>query len=126
MESGVTRARESAAARRPGAGVFVDREEEHRIGAHEERIALRKVVTHHGRTPREDRIARLFPILAVVAESQHLVFGVVQLEVVPQNHMVLGAVKIEAVAPYLLGQDVAVARDDIERVELVVSPPVGV
>ena len=63
-----------------------------------------------------------------VAEGDHLVFGVVQLQITPQDHMVLGAVVMEAVAPDLLlfGQDIAVARHDVERIGLVVGTAVGI
>ena len=112
----------------PAQCVFIDREEVHRIGAHEKRVALRKVVTHHRGPAREERISRLLPVLAVVAEGDHLVFGVVQLQITPQDHMVLGAVVMEAVAPDLLlfGQDIAVARHDVERIGLVVGTAVGI
>ena len=109
-------------------GRLVDREEKHRIGTHEERIALREVVAHHRRIACQQRIARLLPIFAVIAEGQHLVLRVVDLHVPPQDHVVARTVEVDAVAPHLLlfGQHVAVAGDQIERVELLVGPAVGI
>lgn len=74
-ESAPIRASESAAAfsAARAQGILIDRKEEHRVGTHEERIALRKVVAHHRGAPREEYIARLLPILAVIAEGEHLV-----------------------------------------------------
>ena len=119
----------------PGSGgrtarllLFVDRIEPDRIRAHEERIALRAVVADDRRVAREQRIARLLPVLAVVAEDQRLVLRVVDLDVAAQDDVVAHAVEVDAVAPHLLlvGQHIAVARHHIERVGLVVLAPVGI
>ena len=109
-------------------GCLVDREEVHRIGPHEERVALRTVVTYGRGTVGEQRIARLLPILAVLAEGQHLVLRIVELDVAAQDDVVAHAVEIDAVAPHLLlvGEQVAVARHDIERIGLLIGPAVGV
>ena len=114
--------------RSPAPGILIDRKEEHRVGTHEERIALRKVVAHHRGAPREEYIARLLPILAVIAEGKHLVLRIVDLDVPPQHHVVFGSEIVDAVAPHLLflGQHITVARDPVKRIGLVVRAPVGI
>jgi len=69
--------------RGPAFGVFVDRKQEHRIGAHEKRIALREIVAHDRRAAREERVSRLLPVFAVIAEGEHLVLRIVDLNVAP-------------------------------------------
>ena len=69
--------------RGPAFGVFVDRKQEHRIGAHEKRIALREIVAHDRRAAREERVSRLLPVFAVIAEGKHLVLRIVDLNIAP-------------------------------------------
>ena len=108
---------------RKGAGEEVDG-----VAAHEERVALREVVVDQRGAPRQKGVARLLPVFAVVAEGEVLVLRIVELDVVPQDGVAMRTVVVDAVAPdlLLLGEDVAVARDGIERVGLLVAAPVGV
>ena len=102
--------------------------EHHRIGTHKDRIALLKVVADCRRIEGQHRIALLLPILATIAESNHFVLLVVELNIMTKKTISPITVVIEAIAPHLLilGQDVAILGNHIDLSILLVASSVGI
>ena len=104
-----------------------NREKEHRVGTHEDRIALHRIVAHNRRIERQQRVARMLPVLNIVAEGKYLVIEVVHLDVAARNHMLILAVVVDRVAPHLLilRQHIPLARNLIALPGLVVGALLG-
>ena len=92
-----------------------DGQQVHRVGPHKDRVALRGIVADCRGVSREDGIARIGPILGIIAKGEHLILEVVHLDIIAGNDVLVGSIILERIAPHLLlgREDIAITGNHI-------------